>query len=136
MKTKQLLFLLFAGILVLTGCKKEESTTLQKIQGKWSLVSTVSSGKINGQAYSITVTGGASDYIEFLSDGTFKEVVNSMSLSATGTYSVTDTQVTMTLNGSTVVNTIITLTDNSLILKYVTTIDANNYQGETMTMKK
>jgi hypothetical protein len=134
MKTKQLLFILFAGILVLTGCKKEESTTLKKVQGKWSFVSTVSSGKINGQAYSITVTGGASDYIEFLTNGTFNEVASSVS--ATGTYSVTDTQVIMSYNGTTTVNTIITLTDTSLILNYVTTSDANNYQGETMTLKK
>lgn len=134
MKTKQFLFFLFVGILVLTGCKKEESSNSQKIQGKWTIVSTVSSGKVSGIAYSIPLTADASDYIEFLSNGTYNEVLGSMSV--TGTYTATDTQVIMTSDGTSIVNTIVSQTDTSLVLKYQITIDANNYQGETITLKK
>jgi hypothetical protein len=119
MKTKQFLFFLFAGILVLTGCKKEEtnngSDNLQKIQGKWSVVSIVPS------------TGDVFDYIEFLADGTYKEGVNAITLSIQGTYTVSGNQVTMTMVGIPVAYTIVTLTDNSLVL---------SYQGQTMTLKK
>ena len=42
----------------------------------------------------------------------------------------------MTSDGTSIVNTIVSQTDTSLVLKYQITIDANNYQGETITLKK
>jgi hypothetical protein len=117
MKTKQFLFFLFAGILVLTGCKKEESgpvTTLQKIQGKWTVVSI------------LPATDTTFDYLEFTTNGICR--FGAASFSMDFIYTVTDTEVLITLNGTAAVPyTIVTLTDNSLVLKS---------QNQTITLKK
>jgi hypothetical protein len=134
MQTKQLWFILLMGIFLLTGCKKADTSILELIQGKWALVTQIDFVAVNGTSFPITYTGTSADYINFSSDGKLTGYEDGTTINAT--YSVSGTQLTVTSGGSSVVYIIKTLTDSSLVLDNLVTVDANNYEEITITFKK
>jgi hypothetical protein len=138
MKTKSLVMVLIGVVIVLASCTKDEKTTTEKIQGKWTFVSDVDTVVINGQKFPEYYTGTADDYLTFSSDGKF--AFNQDGSSASGEYSLNNDKLSMTYLVDqvryTVLFTITTLTDNSLVIYRKNITDANNYEVEIVTFKK
>ena len=69
---KKTMIFLLAGAAVFTSCKKTETTTqttAQKVLGKWTLVSEVSSETYQGRTTTDTYIGVAGDYVDVRTDG-------------------------------------------------------------------
>ncbi len=72
MKTKLIIITLLISMSFM-ACKKESTTqpktTLEKILGKWKLVTTVTNDFYNGSPHLDTIVWPAGDYIDFRIDG-------------------------------------------------------------------
>jgi len=120
MKTKYTLIIIPGLLFCLFSCKKDGSTNPAAIIGKWSIAKTV-----YYQAHDTTITGLATDYYNFSSDGNL--TIQDHQDSYTGIYSLNGTKsvgITIkTIDGqglgvasSPAVFTISNLTDNSVTL--------------------
>lgn len=139
MRTKTLLLFVVAAMTLLTACKKDdEKTNAEKIIGKWTLVTSVTSGKYQGAQFEQKDTGTSADYTEFKADGTWAS--SESGDTASGTYSINGDQLIMKMDGETVADTysIKQVTDNSLVIyaKGYEYTDANNYIDMTVTFKR
>jgi hypothetical protein len=135
MKTKTFTLVLLGMMVLMISCKKDEKTNAELILGKWAVVSDATSGKQNGVSFSNTYTGTSSDYLNFGSDGKITGIQNGDSLSAT--YSVSENTLTsVNSHNESSQSTILSLTDNSLVIYNKDYTDANNYDEETLTLKK
>jgi hypothetical protein len=146
MKTKTFAFLFLGLMMLMTSCKKDDDkkTNEELILGKWSIVTDAVSGKRNGVSFSSTDTGTSSDYVNFGSDGKITGIQDGDTLSAT--YSINgnilisvtshyDFNKNVTVS-DTSQSTILSLTDNSLVIYRKDYTDANNYDEETATLKR
>ncbi len=93
MKKLPILFiLLFSVTLITVSCKKKEivvseKTTLQKLLGKWTIVSRVNNDHYSGSDHFTTINAKAGDYFEFKMDGNIDTVIQSVLSS--NTYTIT-----------------------------------------------
>ena len=118
----------------LLSCKKSDKqpTTMEKIQGKWQLVTDVFNDHISGQDDINTITGGSGDIIDFRTDG--KVYSNIQSVGDTSTY-VLSGETKIVINGNLNYD-ITTLTSNSFILHEKENAGGTEFYEETITLKK
>jgi hypothetical protein len=127
--------LVLLAISFLSACKKsnKQQTTLEKIQGKWQLVTDVENDHVNGQDDITTYTGDPGDIIDFRADG--KAYFNIIGTGDMDTLAYT-------VSGDTKIEfegtqfDIITLTSNSFILHDKEVIAGSDFFEETITLKK
>ena len=120
-------------IFYLPACKKSDKpqTTLEKIQGKWQLVTDVQNDHIAGQDDITTYTGTPGDILDFRADG--KVYISIQSGQDTSTYTLSsDTKIV--LDGTP--SDIITLTSNSFIIHDKEISGADDFHEATITLKK
>jgi hypothetical protein len=119
----------------LPACKKSDKaqTTLEKIQGKWQLVTDVENDHIAGQDDITTYTGGPSDIIDFRADG--KAYFNIIGTQDTDTLGYTVSGDTKIVFEATQFD-IITLTSNLFIIHDKEVITGSDFTEETITLKK
>jgi hypothetical protein len=120
-------------IFYLPECKKSDKpqTTLEKIQGKWQLVSDVENDHIAGQDDITTYTGAPGDFLDFRADG--KVYISIQGEQDTSTYTLSsDTKIV--LDGTP--SDIITLTSNSFIIHDKEISGADDFHEVTITLKK
>jgi hypothetical protein len=119
----------------LPACKKSDKaqTTLEKIQGKWQVVTDVENDHIGGQDDITTYTGDPGDIIDFRADG--KAYFNIIGTGDMDTLAYT-------VSGDTKIEfegtqfDIITLTSNSFVLHDKEVIAGSDFFEETITLKK
>ena len=119
-------------IFYLQACKKSDKpqTTIEKIQGKWQLVTDVQNDHIAGQDDITTDTGGPGDIVDFRTDG--KVYTSIQGGQDTSTYTLSgDTKIV--LDGTPF--DIITLTSNSFIF-HNKEITGSDFYEVTITLKK
>jgi hypothetical protein len=118
----------------LSACKKtdKQPTTIEKVQGKWNLVTDIFNEHISGQDNISSITGTTGDNIDFRTDG--KVYSNIQGGADTSTYALSgDTKIV--ING-TLNYDITTLTSSSLILHDMESTGGTDFQEETITLKK
>jgi hypothetical protein len=129
---------LIGVVIVLASCTKDEKTTTEKIQGKWMLVSDSTITVENGISDQYTYNGTSSDYFEFLSNGIcnvtedgnttpIPYVLNGNTLTLTVNYN----GIKMSIDYS-----IITFTDNTLVIYYKMIYDRSTYVEDFITLKR
>jgi hypothetical protein len=124
-------FIMLVGISMIS-CKKDKAeTTAQKIQHKWTVVSSVDNyHDASGDDIS-TTPGDTGDYVNFASDGSVTTLFNGTSNS--GSYSIiSDTQMTI----ETETYTIKTLTSTQLVLYAKEDIATGEYEEFTINLKR
>ena len=119
----------------LGGCKKKDKqpqTTMEKIQGKWTLQNETDNEHTGGQDNITNMPGGNSDVVEFRNDGkVYSDVFGTKDTSA---YSLQgDTQII--LDGIQTFD-IKTLTSTSFIIYSKETFSADDYEEITIALKR
>ena len=123
------------ALFYLPACKKSDKkqTTIEKIQGKWQLVTDVENDHIDGQDDITTYTGDPGDIIDFRADG--KAYFNIIGTGDMDTLAYT-------VSGDTKIEfegtqfDIITLTPNLFVLHDKEIIAGSDFFEETITLKK
>jgi hypothetical protein len=118
----------------LPACKKSDKkqTTIEKVQGKWQLVTDISNEHVSGMDHINTTTGSPGDILDFRTDG--KVYSNIGGQADTSAYALSgDTK--LIINGIQLFD-ITTLTSNSFILYAKETNGGSDFNEETITLKK
>ncbi len=119
----------------LPACKKskdKQQTTMEKVQGKWSLQSEVLNQHVAGQDNITTTPGGANDIIDFRNDGkVYADVAGGHD---TSTYTLPN-DVTIVLDGVQSYN-IKTLTSSSFIIYNKEIFSSDEYDEITISLKR
>ncbi|MEP6927235.1 MAG: hypothetical protein ABI834_06335 [Ginsengibacter sp.] len=117
---------------VLSSCKKDKAeTTAQKVQHNWTIVNEIDNFHDASGDHIDTINGVAGDFINFNSNGTVTSHFDGSDDS--GNYSLlNDTQIS--INGLTF--TIKTLTDSQLVLYVKDVISSDEYDEETINLKR
>ncbi len=132
-----LVFMLtMATVFYLPACKKsdkkEEQTTIEKIQGKWQLDSDIQNHHRSGEDNIDTITGDPGDIVDFRTDGKVYSDIGGFK--DTSTYALSgDTK--MIFDGTQVFD-IITLTSNSFIFHNKETTGPSDFDEVTISLKR
>lgn len=131
--TSWIIFFVIAMTTFISGCKKsdKQQTTIEKIQGKWQLVTDEENDHFAGQDNITIDHGGPGDIVDFRTDGTLFSAF--MNVQNTSTYTLSgDTKI---IFDGTQVFDIIKLTSNSFIF-HSKEITGSDYYEITITLKK
>lgn len=132
-KTSWIIGCVFAMTTFISGCKKSDKpqTTIEKIQGKWKLVTDEENDHVAGQDNITIDHGGPGDIVDFRTDGTLFS--DFMGVQNTSTYTLSgDTKI---IFDGTQVFDIITITSNSFIF-HSKEITGSDFYEITITLKK